>query len=149
MPTSWSRAVLYEVVWLQPMGHLSRCFHETSAKIRAECRRLNVPTPSMAYWAAIRAGDTPLKPPLPADHAPLGDDYVLLEEEVAELTGVTDTALQRAELDARQIPFAVSATGAPVVPVVAVIGPPTRAYEEVGRLNRRLRAMYQIAKIKL
>lgn len=61
------REKLYTMVWQRPMGHLSRQYGVSAARMREACEALCVPIPPVGHWAAVRAGRIQTAPPL-QDH---------------------------------------------------------------------------------
>src|SRR4051794_19450544 len=61
----YSRQELYDLVWSTPVLKLSLDFGISNVAIAKRCTRLNIPRPSLGYWAKIEAGKEPRKVPLP------------------------------------------------------------------------------------
>ena len=65
-----TRKRLYEQVWQELMGELSRRLGVPSAKLREACETMAVPFPALAHWRAVKAGrESPRTPLLPDDGA--------------------------------------------------------------------------------
>jgi hypothetical protein len=60
-----SRQELYDLVWSTPRTKLATEFGISDVAISKRCKKLNVPRPSLGYWAKIAAGQTLPKTPLP------------------------------------------------------------------------------------
>jgi hypothetical protein len=60
-----SRENLYEEVWAKPMTEVARRYGTFSTLLARICTRLNVPRPPRGYWAKLKVGRAPRKPPLP------------------------------------------------------------------------------------
>lgn len=58
-----TRKKLYEQVWQEPMGELSRQLGVTAAKLRAACKAMAVPIPTLAHWH-VKSGQEITRPPL-------------------------------------------------------------------------------------
>jgi len=63
--SEYSRQELYDLVWSTPATKLAPVFGISDVAIATRCKRLNVPHPSLGYWAKVEAGQTPPKTPLP------------------------------------------------------------------------------------
>ena len=60
-----NRNDLYEQVWKEPMTHLAKKYGISDVGLRKICRKLNVPTPPIGYWAKLQFGKKVVHPPLP------------------------------------------------------------------------------------
>jgi len=60
-----TREQLYEEVWTTPTVALSKKYGISDVALGKICRRLNVPKPSLGYWARVDAGQKPERTPLP------------------------------------------------------------------------------------
>jgi hypothetical protein len=60
-----TREELYERVWSKPATELAAELGISDVALSKRCKKLNVPKPSLGYWARIAAGQTPTRPPLP------------------------------------------------------------------------------------
>lgn len=60
-----SREQLYEAVWTTTITALAKDWGLSDSAVLKRCRALAVPVPGRGYWAKVRAGKTPLRPPLP------------------------------------------------------------------------------------
>jgi hypothetical protein len=63
--SEYSRQELYDLVWSTPASKLAPDFGISDVAIAKRCKKLNVPRPSLGYWAKVAAGQTPPKSPLP------------------------------------------------------------------------------------
>jgi hypothetical protein len=63
--SEYSRQELYDLVWSAPASKLAPDFGISDVAIAKRCTKLNVPRPSVGYWAKVAAGQTPPKSPLP------------------------------------------------------------------------------------
>lgn len=68
--TSYDREVLYEQVWAEPVRDVARRYGVSDVALAKACRRLSVPLPGRGYWAKLRAGKAPPRPPLPEAKGP-------------------------------------------------------------------------------
>lgn len=60
-----TREQLYEDVWSAPATSLKAKYKVSSTYLARICGRLNVPRPPRGYWAKLKFGQTPPRPPLP------------------------------------------------------------------------------------
>jgi hypothetical protein len=60
-----TREELYEKVWSAPTKQMAAEFGISDVALAKRCKKLNVPKPSLGYWAKIAAGQKPEKVPLP------------------------------------------------------------------------------------
>lgn len=60
-----SREDLYKKVWSKPGVKLAAEFGVSDVAISKRCRRENIPRPPRGYWAKLKAGGAPKRPPLP------------------------------------------------------------------------------------
>ena len=60
-----NRNDLYEQVWKKPMTHLAKKHGISDVGLRKICRKLNIPTPTIGYWAKLQFGKKFVHPPLP------------------------------------------------------------------------------------
>ena len=65
-----TRKRLYEQVWQEPMGELSRRLGVPSAKLREACKTMAVPVPALAHWGAVKAGRESPRATLPPHDGP-------------------------------------------------------------------------------
>jgi hypothetical protein len=59
-----TREELYERVWSKPATELAAEWGISDVALSKRCKKLNVPKPSLGYWARLAAGQTPTRPPL-------------------------------------------------------------------------------------
>lgn len=62
---SVTREELYEAVWATPTGTAAAKYHVSGSFLARVCENLNVPRPPRGYWAKLKFGKAPPKPPLP------------------------------------------------------------------------------------
>lgn len=60
-----TREQLYEKVWSAPTTQVAAEFGISDVALAKRCKKLNVPKPSLGYWAKVAAGQKPEKTPLP------------------------------------------------------------------------------------
>jgi hypothetical protein len=59
------RAELYRRVWETPLRTLAREFGVSDVALKKHCRKLDIPTPGLGYWAKREAGHAMRRVPLP------------------------------------------------------------------------------------
>lgn len=59
-----TREELYNLVWSKPMTHLAKEFGISDVAIRKHCKKLDIATPYLGYWAKLEHGKRVIKPPL-------------------------------------------------------------------------------------
>lgn len=64
-----SRKALFAQVWVRPATEVARALGISDVALGKLCRRLQVPKPPRGYWARVKAGQIPRRPPLPAFRA--------------------------------------------------------------------------------
>lgn len=64
--TTLTRDELYRLVWQTPMIRLAERFGISDVGLRKICKRLDVPTPPLGWWARKAAGKAVKVAPLPA-----------------------------------------------------------------------------------
>ena len=83
-----NREELYERVWQTPARQLAKQYELSDARLTVICRLLKVPKPAPGYWAKIKHGKGPRRPPLPS----------LGPEERTEFVHIIDEDRQRAKV---------------------------------------------------
>ena len=63
--SDYSRQELYDLIWSTPAIKLAADFGISDVAVAKHCKKLNIPRPSVGYWAKIAAGQTPPKSSLP------------------------------------------------------------------------------------
>src|ERR1700693_3367533 len=74
-----TRAQLYSLVWEQAMVHVAKRFGISDVALRKICKRHDIPTPQLGYWAKLAHGKRVKQPPLPRLKADV-QDAIYLEE---------------------------------------------------------------------
>jgi hypothetical protein len=59
------RDALYADVWNRPLRTIARDYGISDVALKKHCRKLNIPTPGLGYWAKKEAGHTMRRIPLP------------------------------------------------------------------------------------
>lgn len=65
--TDLTREELYRAVWASPVTEVAAVLGISDVAVGKRCARLNVPKPSLGYWAKIAAGQKPIQIALPPD----------------------------------------------------------------------------------
>src|SRR5438067_572247 len=60
-----TREELYEKVWSAPTVQVAAELGISDVALAKRCKKLNVPKPSLGYWAKVEAGQKTEKTPLP------------------------------------------------------------------------------------
>lgn len=80
-----TREQLYEKVWVIPMSKLSKELGMSDVGLAKLCKRYNIPTPGLGYWARLAHGQKVPKPPLPAaEDTPSQPIEFVLHDKVVE-----------------------------------------------------------------
>lgn len=74
-----SRKELYDLVWSVPMSVLCKRFGLSDNGLRKRCKAMNIPMPSLGYWAKRQNGKKTKTVPLPPDY-PKGKESTVLRE---------------------------------------------------------------------
>lgn len=72
-----TREQLYDLVWSKPMTHLAKEFGMSDVAIRKHCKKLDIATPYVGYWAKLEHRRRVRKPPLSTKKFP-ADELVYL-----------------------------------------------------------------------
>lgn len=56
MAQKYSRLEFYELVWSKPVTHLAKEFALSDVTIHKICRKHQIPTPPLGWWAKKQAG---------------------------------------------------------------------------------------------
>ncbi|WP_021171164.1 hypothetical protein SOV_34100 [Sporomusa ovata DSM 2662] len=67
---TYNREKLYKEVWANPVVKVAAQYGVSDVAIHKICKKLNVPTPSLGYWAKVNAGAKVPKTPLPKTNGP-------------------------------------------------------------------------------
>lgn len=52
----FTREELYELVWSKPMSKLAKELKVSDVGLAKTCRRSDIPTPGLGYWAKVQHG---------------------------------------------------------------------------------------------
>ena len=67
---TYNREKLYKEVWANPVVKVAAQYGVSDVAIHKICKKLNVPTPPLGYWAKVNAGVKVQKTPLPKTSGP-------------------------------------------------------------------------------
>jgi len=67
---TYNREKLYKEVWAKPVVKVAEQYGVSDVAIHKICKKLNVPTPPLGYWAKVSAGAKVPKTPLPKTNGP-------------------------------------------------------------------------------
>lgn len=62
---------MYKEVWQEPVTEVAKRYGVSDVGIRKVCQSLDIPTPSVGYWAKLRAGKPVTQTPLPISSKPI------------------------------------------------------------------------------
>ena len=71
-PITLTRKELYDKVWSQPVQTLAKEYGISDVGLKKICKRRDIPTPGLGYWAKVAHGKTVRRTPLPPGDAGLG-----------------------------------------------------------------------------
>jgi hypothetical protein len=60
-----TRQELFYRIWTTAMRHVGPDLGVSDVGLKKICKRFNIPTPPLGYWAKKEAGKAPKRPPLP------------------------------------------------------------------------------------
>ena len=63
-PIKLTRKELYEKVWSQPIRTLAKEYGISDVGLKKICKRRDIPTPGLGYWAKVAHGKTVRRVPL-------------------------------------------------------------------------------------
>lgn len=102
-PAKLSREELYELVWKEPLRTLAKRFGLSDVGLKKLCRRNDIPTPGLGYWAKVEHGKSVTKIPLPS--APARTPEVVIDyREPPDVKRGTKAALLETWLAREQTP---------------------------------------------
>src|SRR4029450_4509887 len=64
-PIRLTRKELYDKVWSQPVHTLAKEYGISDVGLKKICKRRDIPTPGLGYWAKVAHGKTVRRTPLP------------------------------------------------------------------------------------
>jgi hypothetical protein len=79
-PVRLTRKELYEKVWSQPVRTVAKEFGISDVGLTKTCRRHNIPTPGLGYWAKVEHGKTVRRAELPPGKRGESDIIVIKAE---------------------------------------------------------------------
>src|SRR5512141_1562300 len=88
------REELYERIWQTPAKHLAKEYQVSATALWTICQKLRVPKPAPGYWAKIRHGKNPRRPPLPSLGSEDRSEFVHIVDEDRQRPTVIDPEIQ-------------------------------------------------------
>lgn len=122
-----TRQELYDLVWQTPMSRLAKRFGLSDVGLKKVCRKHDIPTPPLGYWAKRTNGKRVHQPQLPAAKGP---QTVLLT--------VVPLAAQRPEIEEAQAAALERIAAHP--PVAVPAERPAKLHPVAARTSKALRA---------
>lgn len=101
--SGFSREELYDRVWREPLRTLAKRLQFSDVGLKKLCRRHDIPTPGLGYWAKIEHGKPVTKVPLPPG-LPGTSDIVIKHREASDRKSSPKAALLAAWLDRERTP---------------------------------------------
>jgi hypothetical protein len=95
-----TRAQLYALVWEKPMVHVAKRFGISDVALRKICKKHDIPTPPLGYWAKLAYGKRTRQPPLGALKENIQDAIYLEEKPIEDVPG--DVSAVRAAVTQRE-----------------------------------------------
>lgn len=91
MAREFSREEFYEKVWSRPLTHLAKEFALSDVALHKICRKHDIPTPPLGWWAKQQAGKQVRRTPLPTAGPDAVDRIVIAAPELrGETPAVAD-----------------------------------------------------------
>ena len=78
------RKELYDLVWSTPMLTLSKKYAISDVGLKKICKKMNIPTPPVGYWAKRQFGWRVVTKPLPSNYSGKDDVYLDIRKVLAE-----------------------------------------------------------------
>jgi hypothetical protein len=102
-----TRAQLYALVWEKPMIHVAKRFGISDVALRKTCKKHDIPTPPLGYWAKLAHGKRVKQPVLPPLREDIQDAIYLVEKPIekvqAEVSAVRAVITQHETAPAAKI----------------------------------------------
>lgn len=99
-----TREALYEQVWAEPLRTLAKRFGISDVGLKRICRRHDIPTPGLGYWAKVEHGKPVKKLPLPSLPARRSDVVVIRTRDGEAAQDVRPAGLVDQWLDREHLP---------------------------------------------
>jgi len=104
MARSFTRQEFYDLVWSKPITHLAKDFFLSDVAIHKICRKHQVPTPPLGYWAKKAAGKPVAQIPLPAVSKEASEKITIAASELRGETAAVAAARESARIRASDDP---------------------------------------------
>jgi hypothetical protein len=82
MARTFSRREFYDLVWSKPITHLAKEFSLSDVAVHKICRKHEVPTPPLGWWAKRTAGKPVTQTSLPKASSGVSDKIVIAAPEL-------------------------------------------------------------------
>lgn len=115
MAREFTRSEFHELVWSKPMTHLAKEFALSDVALHKICRKHEVPTPPLGWWAKQQAGKKVRRTPLPSAGAATIDRIVIAAPELRGETAVVAGAREAARVRASDRRTEVETSSDPIV----------------------------------
>lgn len=103
MSRTFTRAEFYDMVWSKPMTHLAKDFVLSDVALHKVCRKHDIPTPPLGWWAKKAAGKPVKQTPLPKAKANASDQVTIAAGELRPESELIATARENARVLASSI----------------------------------------------
>lgn len=100
MAQPYSRAEFYEVVWSKPITHLAKEFALSDVAVHKICRKHEVPTPPLGWWAKKAAGKPVDRTPLPKTSKCVSDTITIAAPDLRGETAAVAATREEARIKA-------------------------------------------------
>lgn len=84
-----SREELYDLVWKEPMITVCKRFGISDNGLRKHCKKMNIPTPPLGYWAKLKHGKPVKVVPLPKDNSGKKQNTELQEVDPTQIVNLS------------------------------------------------------------
>jgi hypothetical protein len=105
MSRTFTRTEFYDMVWSKPMTHLAKDFALSDVALHKVCRKHDIPTPPLGWWAKKAAGKPVKQTPLPKAkaNANASDQVTIAAGELRPESELIATARENARVLASSI----------------------------------------------
>lgn len=99
--TTISRSELYHEIWREPVRTVAERYNISDVALAKACRKYHIPVPPRGYWAKVRAGHRPGRPPLP-QYASVEGQRIAFEADGRPELAVSQQAASLIEAEKRE-----------------------------------------------
>jgi hypothetical protein len=125
-----TRADLYNLVWGEPLGDVTKRIGVSSTDLRRICKEYDIPLPPKGYWAKRSWSHTPARPPLPN----IAPSLLTRINTALKRLGRVPLQIADSQLDAFELKVPVSSSG-------PAAGKRRAIQTLVGALGKKLRSL--------